>query len=70
LPKTVRELKQILKLEGFSELKGKGSHPNWIHPLYDGKLTVPGKNSSDAKRYLENAVQDAIEEVRTKKEDG
>ncbi len=66
MPKKIRELKQLLRQQGFTELTGKGSHTNWIHPLYIGKLTVSGKDGLDAKRYLEKAVQDALEEVRRK----
>lgn len=53
---------------GFSELPGKGSHTNWIHPLYVGKLTVSGKDSSDAKPYQEKDVQQAIKEVEAKQQ--
>ncbi len=67
MPKKVRELKQILRKEGFIELDGKGSHTNWIHPLYSGKLTVSGKDGDDAKRYLEKAVEEALMEIRRNK---
>ncbi|MBD2579612.1 type II toxin-antitoxin system HicA family toxin [Oscillatoria sp. FACHB-1406] len=63
MPKKVRELKQILRKAGFTELPGKGSHTNWVHPLYAGKLTIAGKDSSDAKRYQEKAVEEAISEI-------
>jgi predicted RNA binding protein YcfA (HicA-like mRNA interferase family) len=52
----------------FTELPGKGSHTNWIHPLYVGKLTVSGKDSSDAKPYQEKDVQQAIKEVEEKRQ--
>jgi predicted RNA binding protein YcfA (HicA-like mRNA interferase family) len=63
MPKKIRELKQMLVRANFTEIPGKGSHTNWIHPLYSGKLTVSGKDSSDAKRYQEKDVQQAIQEV-------
>jgi predicted RNA binding protein YcfA (HicA-like mRNA interferase family) len=44
MPKKIRELKQILRQAGFSELLGKGSHTNWIHPNYTGKLTISGQD--------------------------
>ncbi len=53
MPKKIRELKQWLRQSGFTELPGKGSHTNWIHPLYAGKLTVSGKDGVDAKLYQE-----------------
>jgi predicted RNA binding protein YcfA (HicA-like mRNA interferase family) len=69
MPKKIRELKQMLVRANFTEIPGKGSHTNWIHPLYAGKLTVSGKDSSDAKRYQEKDVQQAIQEVEEKQRD-
>lgn len=69
MPKKIRELKQTLRQEGFTELTGKGSYTNWIHPLYSGKLTISGKDGDDAKRYLEKSVQDALKEVRRNQKD-
>ena len=63
MPKKIRELKEMLRRAGFTEIPGKGSHKNWIHPLYAGKLTVSGKDGNDAKRYQERDVQKAIDEV-------
>jgi predicted RNA binding protein YcfA (HicA-like mRNA interferase family) len=68
MPKKIRELKQKLLQAGFRELPGKGSHTNWIHPLYTGKLTVSGKDGSDAKPYQEKDVQQAIREVEEKQQ--
>ncbi|UKP00730.1 type II toxin-antitoxin system HicA family toxin [Nostoc sp. UHCC 0870] len=66
MPKKIRELKQWLRQVGFTELPGKGSHSNWIHPLYAGKLTVSGKDGADAKLYQEKDVKQAIKEVEEK----
>jgi predicted RNA binding protein YcfA (HicA-like mRNA interferase family) len=66
MPKKIRQLKQWLPQVGFTELPGKGSHSNWIHPLYAGKLTVSGKDGADAKLYQEKDVQQAIKEVEEK----
>ena len=63
MPKKIRELKQLLRQAGFVELPGKGSHTNWIHPLYVGKLTVSGKDGADAKRYQEKEIEQAIAQV-------
>lgn len=68
MPKKVRQLKQILRQAGFTELPGKGSHTNWIHPFYSGKLTIAGKDGSDAKPYQEKDVQQAIQEVEAKQQ--
>ncbi|MFH7026926.1 MAG: hypothetical protein ACHBN1_16325 [Heteroscytonema crispum UTEX LB 1556] len=40
MPKKIRATKQMLRQTGFSEVPGKGSYTNWIHPLYSGKLTI------------------------------
>jgi predicted RNA binding protein YcfA (HicA-like mRNA interferase family) len=63
MPKKIRELKQILRKSGFTEIAGKGSHTNWTHPNYAGKLTISGRDSVDAKRYQEKDVSLAIQEV-------
>ncbi|MEL6262947.1 MAG: type II toxin-antitoxin system HicA family toxin [Cyanobacteria bacterium J06626_6] len=66
MPKKIRELKQMLRKAKFREVPGKGSHTNWIHPLYKGKITVSGKDGSDAKRYQEKEVLEAIKQVKGK----
>jgi predicted RNA binding protein YcfA (HicA-like mRNA interferase family) len=63
MPKKIRQLKQILRKSGFTEITEKGSHTNWIHPNYVGKLTVSGQDSADAKRYQEKDVSLAIQEI-------
>jgi predicted RNA binding protein YcfA (HicA-like mRNA interferase family) len=67
MPKKIRELKQILRKSGFTEIAGKGSHTNWTHPNYIGKLTVSGQDSADAKRYQEKDVSLAIQEIERSK---
>ena len=64
MPQKIRELKQILRQAGFTEIAGKGSHTNWTHPNYNGKLTISGQNSDDAKRYQEKDIRKAIEEIQ------
>jgi predicted RNA binding protein YcfA (HicA-like mRNA interferase family) len=66
MPKKIRELKQMLRQAGFTEIPGKGSHTNWTHPLYPGKVTISGKDGNDAKRYQEKDVQQAIDELEGK----
>ena len=70
MPKKIRELKKMLRKAGFQEIPGKGSHTNWIHPLYSGKVTLSGKDGSDAKIYQERETTQAIEEVNRKQADG
>ncbi len=70
MPKKIRELKQMLKKSGFIERPGKGSHTNWTHPDYPGRVTIAGKGGSDAKRYLEKEIEQAIAKVKRKRQDG
>jgi predicted RNA binding protein YcfA (HicA-like mRNA interferase family) len=69
MPKKIRELKKLLRQAGFQELPGKGSHTNWIHPSYVGKITVSGKNGADAKPYQEKEILRAIQAVEEKQDD-
>lgn len=69
MPQKIRELKQMLRKLGFKEIPGKGSHTNWIHPLYTGKITVSGKDSADAKPYQEKEVFRAIQQVEERQND-
>lgn len=59
----------MLCQSGFTEVPGKGSHTNWVHPLYSGKITISGKDGADAKRYQEKEVKQAIEEVEGKEDE-
>jgi predicted RNA binding protein YcfA (HicA-like mRNA interferase family) len=70
MPKKIRELKQMLQKVGFTSRTGRGSHSNWFHPLYAGRITISGKDGSDAKEYLEKKILKAIEEVERKRRDG
>ncbi len=69
MPKKIRELKKMLKKAGFSQRTGKGSHTNWFHPLYSGRITISGKDGADAKDYQENEVLQAIKEVERRQKD-
>lgn len=59
----------MLRQVGFTELPGKGSHTNWVHPLYAGKITISGKDGADAKPYQEKEVRQAIEVVEDQQKD-
>ena len=65
--KKIRELKQMLQKAGFTKRPGKGSHTNWVHPLYSGRITIAGKDGADAKTYLEKEVIQAIREVKRRR---
>ena len=62
--------KKILRKYNFTERPGKGSHTNWIYPDYSGRATIPGKDGSDAKKYLEKEVGKAIAQIKIKRKNG
>jgi predicted RNA binding protein YcfA (HicA-like mRNA interferase family) len=64
MPRKIRELVRDPDDPGFEQRPGKGSHRNFKHPVLGVMVTTSGGNGDDAKRYLEKAVQAAIEEVR------
>jgi predicted RNA binding protein YcfA (HicA-like mRNA interferase family) len=56
-----------LKNAGFYEISGsgKGSHRKFTHKNYAGAVTLSGKAGEDAKRYQENQVEQALEQVKS-----
>ena len=64
MPRKIRELVRELEGAGFEQRPGKGSHRNFNHPVLGVMITISVRDGDDAKRYLERAVQAAIEEVR------
>lgn len=64
MPKKIRELKKSLRQVGFVCQRVRGSHERWIHPdLPDFPITLVGKDSKDAKPYLEKLVDTALKKV-------
>jgi len=63
MPRKIRELKSLLLKAGFVYESAKGSHTKWSHPLLTGKLTLSGKDSSDAKLYQEKDVDQALKRL-------
>jgi len=68
MPRKVRELKSLLLKAGFVYESAKGSHTKWSHSLLPGKLTLSGKDSSDAKLYQEKDVDNALRKLAEIKE--
>ena len=65
MPRKIRELIKELKNSGFCEIEsaGKGSHRKYVHPLFQGAVTLSGKAGDSSKHYQEKQVRQAIEEV-------
>ncbi len=64
MPKKIRELKSMLLKAGFSYRPAKGSHTIWEHPRIPNKITLCGKDSDDAPRYLEKRVNQNIQKLK------
>ena len=65
MPKKIRELKVILRQAGFECKRIRGSHERWIHAgLPELPITLAGKDSQDAKPYLEKLVNAALQPIR------
>ena len=67
MPKKIRELISALKKRGFVDRGGKGSLRNFIHDQ-GIRITISGQPGSDAKRYQERAVDEAIRKVKNEKQ--
>lgn len=64
MPVKIRELKAALSKAGFYMRPGKGSHTVWKHlSLPTTRITLAGKDGSDAKPYQIQGVQEAIKEL-------
>ncbi len=64
MPKKIKELKALLTKAGFIYKPAKGSHTKWVHPRLPQAIIIAGKDSSDAKPYLEKQVNDALEKLK------
>ena len=63
MTKKIRELKSMLLKAGFTSESAKGSHSKWSHPKLFRKIIISGKDSSDAKTYLEKQVKEVLAEL-------
>ncbi|ACB51308.1 hypothetical protein cce_1958 [Crocosphaera subtropica ATCC 51142] len=64
MPKKIRELKKILHKAGFTYRQGKGSHKVWSHSLLpDEPIIIAGKDGDDAKRYLEQQINQRLKKL-------
>ena len=72
MPRKLRELKADLLRAGFIRRSGKGSHTVWSHPDFSTRITLSGKDGSDAKPYQEQDVAEAVrlanQQERSKKQ--
>lgn len=65
MPPKIRQLKSSLSKAGFVKRPGKGSHTVWEHPYLPGvKVTIAGGDGDDAKYYLIEEVQRALDQLK------
>lgn len=65
MPPKIRQIKTVLTKAGFYVRPGKGSHTVWKHPaLPQVRITIAGKDSDDAKYYLIEEVQKALDQLK------
>lgn len=69
MPKKIRELKSLLLQAGFIHKPAKGSHSKWIHPKLPKAIIIAGKDSADAKDYLEKQVNEALDTLKEMEEE-
>ena len=65
MPRKIRELIHDLEAAGFINLGGKGSHRKFAHPRLQQTVIISGNPGDDAKRYQEDAVKYAMEELES-----
>ena len=63
MPKKLGEIRKILKDAGFVSVQAKGSHEKWVHPMLKRPIVLSGKDSKDARKYLEQQVNRALDEI-------
>ncbi|MCP4358640.1 MAG: type II toxin-antitoxin system HicA family toxin [Chloroflexi bacterium] len=62
--KKVCELIAQLEKAGFVSKGGKGSHKKFVHPNVKLPIIISGKPDSDARKYQEKAVKQALREAQ------
>jgi predicted RNA binding protein YcfA (HicA-like mRNA interferase family) len=63
MPRKIRQLVAYLERAGFVNHGGKGSHRNFLHAESFSRVTISGRDGSDAKPYQEKEVRHAIQKA-------
>ena len=64
MPVKIRKLKAVLSRAGFYSRSAKGSHTVWRHADFPAiRVTISGKDGSDAQRYQIEDVRGALRKV-------
>ncbi len=64
MPIKIRQLKAELSKTGFINIRTRGSHTTWKHPLLpDTIVVISGNNGADAPLYQVRQAQQAMSKV-------
>lgn len=70
MPRKMREIRADLRKAGFQLIRQKGSHEPWKYPLLSElPITIAGKNGADAKRYVEELLEKALNALQEREKD-
>jgi len=65
MPKKIREIKAILRKEGFDWRPAKGSHTRWTHPLLpEDPITLCRGDGDDVPPYLQGQVDRVLRKLK------
>ncbi|WP_255359696.1 type II toxin-antitoxin system HicA family toxin [Geminocystis sp. NIES-3709] len=65
----MRELKSLLKKEGFVYRTAKSSHTRWYHELLsEDPITISGNDGDHAQKYLEKQINQKLAKLKRIKE--
>lgn len=63
VPRKKRDIRRDYRAAGFAERQGKGDHTVHSHPLVRKNYAVDGRDGSDAERYDEKNLREALREL-------
>jgi predicted RNA binding protein YcfA (HicA-like mRNA interferase family) len=56
MPMKVREVIRLLEQNGWTEMRSKGSHRHFKHPIHPSVITVPGNDGKELAPGTLNAI--------------
>ena len=56
MPPKIRDILDLLRRDGWTEVAWRGSHRQFKHPVKPGRVTVPGKPGDDVPPGTLNSI--------------
>lgn len=56
MPPKIRDILELLKEDGWTEVAVRGSHRQLKHPIKPGRVTIPGKPGDDVAPGTLNSI--------------